>query len=167
MEETTMKFKTNVKTLTRAEIDEFLKSHRVGVLSMTDGKTTYAIPLAYSYDGENIYLTMANQGRKSQYLKDNMPVCFIVYWIPEGFGAPGKMSYTSIICDGVFDHITDPEKLSAAVRTLEKQMGYPAGAMDKLLEMTLKNPQKSNFWKIKITSLGGKGVEDFKEEFEE
>ena len=162
-----MKFKTNVKTLTRAEIDEFLKSHRVGVLSMTDGKTPYAIPLAYSYDGENIYLTMANQGRKAQYLKNNTPVCFIIYWIPEGFGAPGKMSYTSIICDGVLNHIIDPGELTGAVRTLERQMGYPAGAMDKLLEMTLKKPEASNFWKISVKDVGGKGVEDFKEEFEE
>ena len=59
-----MKFKTNVKTLDRAEIDEFLKSHRVGVLSMTDGKTPYAIPLAYSYDGESIYLTMGKRGAR-------------------------------------------------------------------------------------------------------
>lgn len=162
-----MKFKTNVKTLTRAEIDTFLKSHRVGVLSMTDGKTSYAIPLAYSYDGKNIYLTMANQGRKAGYLKDDMQVCFVIYWIPEGFGAPGKMSYTSIICDGVLSHITDPGELTGAVRTLERQMGYPAGAMDKLLEMTLKNPAMSNFWKVSITGIGGKGVEDFKEEFEE
>jgi len=162
-----MKFKTNVKTLGRAEIDKFLKSQRVGVLSMADGKTPYAIPLAYSYDGKNIYLTMANQGRKARYLKNDTPVCFIIYWIPEGFGAPGKMSYTSIICDGVLSHITDPGELTGAVRTLESHMGYPAGAMDKLLEMTLKNPAMSNFWKIDITDIGGKGVEDFKEEFEE
>jgi nitroimidazol reductase NimA-like FMN-containing flavoprotein (pyridoxamine 5'-phosphate oxidase superfamily) len=162
-----MKFKTNVKTLDRTEIDEFLKSQRVGILSMTDGKTPYAIPLAYSYDGERIYLTMANQGRKAQYLKDNVPVCFIIYWIPEGFGAPGKMSYTSIICDGVLNHIVEPGGLTNAVRTLERQMGYPAGAMDKLLEMTLKNPAASNFWMISLTAVGGKGVEDFKEEFEE
>ena len=107
------------------------------------------------------------RGARRQYLKDNMPVCFIIYWIPEGFGAPGKMAYTSIICDGVLNHIADPGELTEAVRTLERQMGYPAGAMDKLLEMTLKNPAVSNFWKISVTGVGGKGVEDFKEEFEE
>jgi nitroimidazol reductase NimA-like FMN-containing flavoprotein (pyridoxamine 5'-phosphate oxidase superfamily) len=162
-----MKFKTNVKTLDKAEIDEFLKSHRVGVLAMADGKTPYAIPLAYFYDGKDIYLTMGKQGRKAQYLKDNSSVCFTIYWIPEGFGAPGKMSYTSIICDGVLNHVVDPGELTNAVRTLERQMGYPAGTMDRLLEMTLKNPQGSNFWKISVTDVGGKGVEDFKEEFEE
>jgi uncharacterized protein len=162
-----MKFKTNVKTLATDEIDAFLKSQRVGVLSMADGKTPYAIPLAYSYDGKAIYLTMASQGRKVQYLKDNSAVCFVVYWIPEGFGAPGKMSYTSILCDGVLTHIVDPGELTNAVRTLERHMGYPPGAMDRLLEMTLKNPAMSNFWKISLTAVGGKGVEDFKEEFEE
>jgi hypothetical protein len=31
--------------------------------------------------------------------------------------------------------------------------------------MTLKKPEASNFWKIKPTQVGGKGVEGFKEEF--
>lgn len=162
-----MKFKTNVKTLSRAESDAFLKTRRVGVLSMTDGTTSYAIPLAYSYDGSNIYLTMANHGRKAGYFNSNKNVCFTVYWTPEGFGAPGKMGYTSVICDGELEHIAKPDEITRAVRVLETQMGYPAGALDKLLEMTLKKPEMSNFWKIKMTQIGGKGVEDFKEEFEE
>jgi hypothetical protein len=44
-------------------------------------------------------------------------------------------------------------------------MGMPEGTWDKLLEMTLKKPEASNFWKIKVTESGGQGVEDFKEEF--
>ena len=43
----------------------------------------------------------------------------------------------------------------------------PAGTWDKMLEMTLKKPEASNFWRIKITDIGGQGVEDFKEEFYE
>jgi nitroimidazol reductase NimA-like FMN-containing flavoprotein (pyridoxamine 5'-phosphate oxidase superfamily) len=162
-----MKVKTNVKTLTREEIDAFLKRQRVGILSMTDGETAYGIPLAYSYDGTSIYLTMANQGRKARYFTSNKPVCFTVCWTPEGFGAPGRMSYTSVVCDGTFEHVTSPAELTAAVRTLEQQMQYPPGSMDRLLEITLKNPAGSNFWKIRLTNIGGKGVEDFKEEFEE
>jgi hypothetical protein len=41
----------------------------------------------------------------------------------------------------------------------------PEGSWDKMLEMTLKRPEASNFWGIKITQRGGQGVEGFKEEF--
>ncbi len=162
-----MKIKTNVKTLARSEIDAFLKSRRVGVLSMTDGKAPYAIPLAYMYDGAHIYLTMASHGRKAGYFKSNTHVCFTVFWTPEDFGSPGKMSYTSVVLDGELVHIVNPDEITRILRMLETRMGYPAGAMDKLLEMTLKQPEMSNFWRINVTQAGGKGVEDFKEEFSE
>ncbi len=110
---------------------------------------------------------MALHGRKVRYLSSSKPVCFTVYWTPEGFGAPGKMSYTSVICDGILEHITQPAELTRAARTLETQIGYPPGSLDSLLEMTLKNPVESNFWQIKVMQVGGKGAEDFQEEFEE
>lgn len=53
------------------------------------------------------------------------------------------------------------------MRTAERHMGMPEESINKILEMTLKNLAQSNFWKIPITSSGGRGVEDFKEEFEE
>lgn len=161
-----MKARSNVRSIERSEIDDFLKKQRVGLLSLTDGQTSYAIPLAYSYDGENIYLTMGAKGRKMDYINKSKNVCFNVYWVPEGFGT-GKMSWTSVICDGVLERLTDPEEITKAVRIGEKQMGMPEGTWDKVLEMTLKNPAESSFWRIKVTNYGGRGVEDFKEEFEE
>lgn len=44
-----MKTKSNIISLEEHQIDEFLRSNIVGVLSMLDRASTYAIPLAYKY----------------------------------------------------------------------------------------------------------------------
>lgn len=146
-----------VKTMSKSGIDEFLNSQRVGLLSMTDGQSAYAVPLGYSYDGKDIYITIRNEGRKMDYINKNRNVCFVVYWIPEGFGIQ-KMSYKSVICDGKLEQITDPEGIKSAVRNSEKNLGLPEGAWDNLLEMTLKNLENSYFWKINVTNIGGQSV---------
>lgn len=161
-----MKTRSNVRKLSQDEIEEFLRSQRVGTLSMNDGKNSYAVPLAYFYDGEQLYLTIGGQGRKMAYIKKNPNVCFVVCWIPEDFGL-SKMSWKSVVCDGVIEQVTHPVGIKKAVQTGEQHLGMPAGTWDKMLEMTLKKPEASNFWKIKITDIGGQGVEDFKEEFYE
>jgi nitroimidazol reductase NimA-like FMN-containing flavoprotein (pyridoxamine 5'-phosphate oxidase superfamily) len=161
-----MKTRSNVRELTRGEIDAFLRSQRVGTLSMNDGANSYAVPLAYFYDGEQIYLTIGGEGRKMAYIKKNKNVCFVVCWTPENFGLQ-NMSWKSVICDGSIEHVTDPDGIRKAVQTGERHLGMPGGAWDKVLELTLKKPEASNFWKIKPTHVGGKGVEGFKEEFME
>ena len=161
-----MKTRSNVRKLTEDETRDFLKTQRVGILSMNDGEKSYAVPLAYSYDGESIYLTMGGTGRKISYIRKNQNVCFVVCWIPPDFGL-NKMTWKSAVCDGIIEQVTDPDGIRRAVRTGEKHLGIPEGSWDKMLEMTLKKPESSNFWKIRISELGGQGVEDFKEEFSE
>jgi nitroimidazol reductase NimA-like FMN-containing flavoprotein (pyridoxamine 5'-phosphate oxidase superfamily) len=159
-----MKTRSNVRELTREEIDAFLRSQKVGTLAMNDGVNSYAVPLAYFYDGEQIYLTIGGEGRKMAYLSKSKHVCFVVCWTPENFGLQ-NMSWKSVICDGVIERVTDPDGIRKAVQAGETHLGMPGGAWDKVLEMTLKKPEASNFWKIKPTAVGGKGVEGFKEEF--
>lgn len=161
-----MKTKSNVEDLSRDAIEAFLKKKRVGVLSLADGAAAYGIPLAYFYDAGTIYLTISRKGRKMAFIDNNKGVSFAVFEIPDEFGAPGKTGWTSVICDGVLENITDPAELTRAVRAGERHMGMPEGAWDKLLEMVLKQPGPSNFWKICAATYGGRGVEDEKVEFE-
>jgi len=149
----------------QAAIDAFLKKYRVGVLGLHDGTRSYTIPLAYAYENQTFYLTLGNEGRKTEYISKNRNVCFTVFWIPEGFGAPDKMNWTSVVCDGELEHLSDPELITRAVRGLVKHMGMPEGAGDNLLALTLKNLQKSNFWQIKVTSAGGRTIENEMIEF--
>lgn len=160
-----MKTKSNVQNMDQQAIDTFLKKYRVGVLGLHDGTQAYSIPLAYAYDNNTLYLTMGHIGRKAEYIKKNKNVCFTVFWIPEGFGSPGKMNWTSVVCDGVLEHLSDPAAITNAVRVLEKHMGMPEGSWSTLLAMTLKNPQMSNFWKIRVTAAGGRTIEDELVEF--
>jgi len=159
-----MKTRSNVRKLSPEEIDAFLRTQKVGTLSMNDGEKSYAVPLAYFYDGEQIYLTIGGEGRKMAYIRKNKQVCFVVCWIPQDFGLK-NMSWKSVVLDGVIEHVTEPVGIKKAVETGEKHLGMPGGAWDKVLEMTLKKPEASNFWKIKPTEIGGQGVEGFKEEF--
>jgi uncharacterized protein len=160
-----MKTKSNVEQMDQAAIDSFLKNNRVGVIGLNDGSSSYSIPLAYAYDNNTIYLTMGHVGRKAEYISKNKKVCFTVFWIPEGFGSPGKMNWTSVVCDGVLEHLGDPDAITRAVRVLEKHMGMPEGSWDTLLAMTLKKPQASNFWKIQVTAAGGRTIENELVEF--
>jgi nitroimidazol reductase NimA-like FMN-containing flavoprotein (pyridoxamine 5'-phosphate oxidase superfamily) len=152
-----------IKAMTQDQIDAFLKSQRVGLLSLSDTKSAYAIPLGYSYNGKDIYLTIRNQGRKMDYINSCRNVCFSVYWLSENFGIHSGMSYKSVICDGVLEQITDPEGITKAVRQAEKHLGLPEGTWDNLLKMTLQDTANSGFWKISVSRFGSQIVDDFKE----
>jgi len=162
-----MKFKSNIQDLSESAIDDFIKTSKAGVLSFAHEKTPYAIPLGYFYGDRTIYLTLGPTGRKMEYVHKNKNVSFTIFSISEGFGIPGKTGWTSVICEGVLENVRNPEELTKVVRAGEKHFGAPEGSMEPLLQMTLKDPEKSNFWKICITSVSGRGVEDEKIEFEE
>ena len=162
-----MKAKSNVRDLTKEESIAFLKSQKVGTLSLNDGESSYAVPLAYFFDDDTIFLTLGPEGRKHSYIKASQNVCFSVFEVKAGVAGAMGMCWKSVICDGKLVRETDPDKLTRTVRLGEKAMGMPEGTWQKLLEMTLKNPSTSNFWKVKTNTIGGRGVEGFKEEFEE
>ncbi len=147
----------DIKTMSQAEIDEFLASQKMGFLSITDGQKPYVIPLAYFYADGCIHITIRPEGRKMACIEKNTSACFAVCRVPEDFGIRNS-SYTSVICDGVLEHLTGADDLKKAVRAGEKSMGMPEGAWDGLLEKTLQNPKNSSFWKIQVTSFGGKRV---------
>jgi nitroimidazol reductase NimA-like FMN-containing flavoprotein (pyridoxamine 5'-phosphate oxidase superfamily) len=147
----------DITTMTKAEIEDFLSQQKMGYLSLTDGETPYSIPLAYFYGDGCIHITIRPEGRKMAYIAKNKNACFVVCWVPEGFGMQ-KRNYISVICDGVLEHVTDPEELRKAVRAGEKHLGMPEGAWDGLLEKTLKNPEASSFWAIRVKAFGGKRV---------
>jgi len=149
-----------VTIFSKSETEEFLKSQRVGVLSLADNEGSYAVPLAYTYDDGVIYLTLGPGGRKSTYVKANKKVCFVVYSLPKGLGGPGMMNFKSAILDGTIEQITDADALRKAARTFEKNVGMPEVTMNPRIEKILQNPASSTFWKFVVTNFGGKAVEE-------
>jgi nitroimidazol reductase NimA-like FMN-containing flavoprotein (pyridoxamine 5'-phosphate oxidase superfamily) len=146
--------KREIKTMSKDEINDFLSNQKIGILSLSENDSSYSIPLAYSYDKENIYLTLGPQGRKMECIQKNKNVCFVVYDQPPSEG--GMPEWKSIICNGVIEQITAPESLEKAVRSGEKHMGMPEGTWNGLLEKTLQAPETSCFWKIIIAEINGK-----------
>jgi nitroimidazol reductase NimA-like FMN-containing flavoprotein (pyridoxamine 5'-phosphate oxidase superfamily) len=64
----------------KSEIDRFLQSQRVGVLSVSDEHSVpYAIPMNYIWFNEHIYLHSALTGKKITLLRRNPAVQFTVY----------------------------------------------------------------------------------------
>ena len=147
----------DIKTLSQQEIDDFLASEKLGYLSLTDGEKPYVVPLAYFYEAGCIHITIGAEGRKMAYINKNRNACFAVCRVPEDFGIQ-KRNYTSVICEGVLEHVTAADELKTVVRAGEKRLGMPEGAWDKMLERVLKNPESSSFWKIKVAEFGGKRV---------
>ena len=112
--------KREIKTMSKDEINDFLSNQKIGILSLSENDSSYSIPLAYSYDKENIYLTLGPQGRKMECIQKNKNVCFVVYDRPSSEG--GMPGWKSIICNGVIERITDPKNIEKAVRSGEKHM---------------------------------------------
>ena len=141
--------------LSKDQIEQFLKSQRIGVLAINDGKNSYAVPLAYLYDKDAIYLTLGKTGRKTAYLEKNQNVSFTVYLLEPSAGAPEGMGYTSVICDGVMSRIKDSEELRERGKASEKAMGLPPGALNGRIEKILEDPDNSIFWKVSLHDMGG------------
>ncbi|WP_134671710.1 pyridoxamine 5'-phosphate oxidase family protein [Halorussus marinus] len=59
-----------VEQLDQSEIESFLVDANAGVLSLTDGTETYAIPESYGYDGECLYFQFV-------YSEDSQKMAFV------------------------------------------------------------------------------------------
>jgi len=155
------------KFLDKAKIEELLKSKKDGVLSFTDGKSAYGVPLAYTaYQNDTLYFGMNPTGRKFDYFKKCKNVCFTVYQtFPAPGGQPG-MGWWSIILDGELFQVTDPEEIKGIADMMEKQGAFPPGLKQRFLEVILKNAAHSNFFKMKITHFGGKELPLYRPEDE-
>jgi len=155
------------KFLDKARIEELLKSKRDGVLCLTDGQSPYGVPVAYTlYHDDTLYFGMNPTGRKIEYLRKCKNACFTVYQtFPAPGGQPG-MGWWSVILDGEFSQITDPEEIKALADMMEKQGAFPPGLKEKFLAVILKNPANSNFFKMKITTFGGKELPLYRPEDE-
>jgi len=159
--------RTKSKFLEKQKIKELLKSKRDGVLSLTDGQSAYGVPLAYtSYYDDTLYFGMNPSGRKFDYFKKCKNTCFTVYQTFQSSGDPPRLGWWSIILDGELSQIADPEEIKSIAEMMDKQGVFPPGHKEKFLGAILKDPDKSNFFKMKITHFGGKELSEYRPEDE-
>ena len=98
-------------TLSDAQCREVLARQRMCVMSVVDGATPYAVPVFYGFDGEDLYLGVA-EGRKTRALDGNARVYILVTEV-----GPGD-AWRSVAVAGVARSLTDTEEREAAIEVL-------------------------------------------------
>lgn len=97
--------------LDAAECREILTRQRMCVLSTTDGNQPYAVPIFYGFDGESVYLGIA-EGRKTEVLDRNPLLCITV-----AETGPGD-DWRSVVVMGRAEWITEPEQRARAIKVM-------------------------------------------------
>lgn len=93
--------------LGREECDELLREMGSGVLSLTDGTETYAVPMSFGYDGGNLYFQFVHNedSRKTEFIETTDVSTFTVF---------SENPPRSVIVRGALEPVTDDEALAAA-----------------------------------------------------
>lgn len=107
-----------IVSLDTEECHDVLSRHRLCVLAMVDGEEPYAVPVYYGFDGELMYLGVA-EGRKTEILDRNPRVCVSV-------SEPGAWdSWRSVLVAGVARSITEPDERARAIEVMMKHNRRP------------------------------------------
>ncbi len=159
--------KTQSVFLEKPRIVELLQSKKDGVLCFTDSTSPYGVPLTYTlYQKDTLYFGLGLSGRKYEYLQKNRNVCFTVFETFQSKEERGRRGWWSLILDGELVQITDPDEIKSLGDLMEQQGLFPPGLKEKFLGAILKNPDHSNFFKMKITKFGGKELPIYRPEKE-
>jgi len=140
--------------LTPEEIQKLLDTQFCGILAMVDDKGPYQVTVIYSADEDNVYLTLwgdSTNSRKMRCISENPNVSFTAYSFEMGGGSP------SIFFEGKIERITDLEGVAKAVRTNELRMGQE-GIFQHMIDQTMKDPDKSMFFKLSRETFGTRKV---------
>lgn len=100
-----------IVALGREECRALLARQRMCVVSVVDGDEPYAVPVFYGFDGETLYLGLA-EGRKTQALDANARVYVVVTEI-----GPGD-AWRSVAVAGRARTVMEPEERQRAVEVL-------------------------------------------------
>ena len=109
------------RELSRAEIDDFLRSQRIARLGCHGGGVTYVVPLIYAYE-EGAVVAVTTEGRKTAMLRDDPRVCVEV----DEYDADGKGSWRSVIAHGSYEELTG-DAIEPALGLLRERFARTAG----------------------------------------
>jgi hypothetical protein len=112
-----------IRVLPSEEIEELLRTAIVGRIAccghgaVGDGRP-YLVPLAYGYDGNAVY-AHSGPGRKLELMRAEPRVTFEV----DEAQAPDR--WRSVITEGTFEEIDDPQQRTAALTVIYGETGIP------------------------------------------
>ena len=99
-------------------IEELLHAALVGRIACCshEGGRPYLVPIPYGYDGEAVY-SISGPGRKLDIMRAQPEVAF------EVDVAVADDRWHSVVADGVFEEITDPEARRRAIEIVNPKAG--------------------------------------------
>ncbi len=97
--------------LNDSEIEEVLRHQIIGRIGCHAGGITYVVPISYVYDGTYIY-AHTYEGMKMGMMRENPRVCF------EADAMENMANWKSVICQGQFEELTDPEERRKGIQKL-------------------------------------------------
>ncbi len=103
--------RTDRQITERAQIDEIIWKSRVCRMGLVCDGEPYVVPLCFGYDGAAVYLHMATEGKKLDWLRANPRVCLEWDLLGDILPAPEAcgwgMAYKSVIAFGMAQELTD------------------------------------------------------------
>jgi uncharacterized protein len=130
----------------RQLIDSVISISQVCHVGLCDEGHAYIVPMCFGYDGQNIYLHCAKEGRKIDILKHNPEVCFVFETDCEvkksDKGCSFTMRYRSVMGTGKASFIDDTGAKRKALGIIMKQydegiFSYADEALDKILVIVI------------------------------
>jgi len=139
----------------REKIDTIIKNSEVCRLALSLNDIPYIVPVSFGYDGQNLYLHTATEGKKITHFEQNNNVCF-------EFEQNGKLVTGEKACDWTYHY----ESVIGFGEIYElKEKGEKEYGLNQIMqqysgndswEYEEKDLKRTRVWKIKIESLTGK-----------
>lgn len=100
------------------------------------GERPYLVPLAYAYDGESIY-AVSGPGRKIDLMRADPRISFEVDRVE------ASDTWQSVVAEGEYEEVTDPDEIQMAIALLEGATGVPVAMGDHSIVFRLRLTAKS------------------------
>jgi hypothetical protein len=145
----------NKEITDRSEIEEIIGKSAVCRLAVSKDNVPYIIPISFGFDGSNLYLHTAVEGRKIDFWSSNPIVCFefdsdINTISDEKTACKWTTSFRSVVGYGKISELsTENDKFYA----LNQIMLHYSGRQ---WEFSTKDLKGVKLWKIEISELSGK-----------
>ena len=104
-----------IGNLTKEQISNMLSSQMIGRIACCDLQKPYIVPIAYAYDGKDIYC-QTTEGKKIRFMRENPNICFQIDF------SNNITNWQSIIIYGKFEELSQKETESAREFLVNKIM---------------------------------------------
>jgi uncharacterized protein len=147
--------KTSKEITQKSEIEDIINRSQVCRVAVCKNNIPYIIPLSFGFDGSNLFVHTATEGRKIDFWETNPLICFEfdidVKTIPDSQKAcKWSTAYRSVIGYGkISEMLSENEKFIALNHIMEHYSG-------KSWEFNLKDLNAVKLWKIMILDLKAK-----------